>query len=723
MKKGLSYILCFGLVLSLLFSPDTAIAKKKVKLSKKKITLQVGKKYRLKVKGTKKKVKWKSSKKKVATVSKKGVVKAKKKGKTKITAKVGKKKLICKVTVKTKKATPTPIKTKKPGITATPSTAPSQSPGGTDNPASNKPGETDSPTPSASTSPSQNPPASTPPSQSPPASTPPSQTPGKTSSPSPSSTPFVEKNIKSSSFENGTDGFTPRGDATVKSVSGGYSGNCLYVSGRTASWHGAGYEAKDQIVPGAKYEITAYVKLASGSETVKCTYQPEDTVYTEITSLAADTTWKKMTATFIAPDTFSMFYIYFEIPNSTTASFYLDEITLTQLTAGTGTGEELVSIKDTYDPLFGKMGTCLNLSQLQNAKTLDYVKKHYTSFTLENEMKPDTVLRNWSKNLISTATAQSSRPNDYVIPASYTESTIPDLNYSSVDAALKIAKANGLKMRAHTLVWHSQTPEWFFKVGYADNGNYVSTEVMDARMEMYIRSVMHHVYTVDGGAYKDVVYVWDVANEYLNNNADANWSKVYGNRSGNLETNPPYLKKAFEIAYDMLKELSLTNSVKLFYNDFNTYLNSSKVISLINYINQGESAKICAGVGMQSHLDVDYPTPDLFVNTVSKFAQAGFEIQITELDVTINNDQGNYKDEGQTDEKQAEYVGTLMKKLVALQRTTPGTITSFTWWGLYDQVSWRGGAQSGGNSHPLLFDTGLYDAKPSYYSFMDAINS
>ncbi len=94
------------LVLSLMGSvtgSNVVDAKKKVRLSDKKITLRVGQKKKLKVKGTKKKVVWKSSKKKIATVTKKGVVTAKRKGKAKITAKVGKKKLVCKVTVKVKK--------------------------------------------------------------------------------------------------------------------------------------------------------------------------------------------------------------------------------------------------------------------------------------------------------------------------------------------------------------------------------------------------------------------------------------------------------------------------------------------------------------------------------------------------------------------------------------------------------------------------------------------
>lgn len=171
-KKILSMLLCFALVIAPLMSNGEAAAKKKIRLNRKKATLYVGKKLKLKVKGTKKKVTWKSKKKKIATVSKKGVVKAKKAGKTSITARVaGKsKKLVCKITVKTKKK-----KIEQNDSTARPSASstvrPSASPtsdvptSGTDNPGSNQgqatqptasvaPGATASTTPSVSSTPS-----------------------------------------------------------------------------------------------------------------------------------------------------------------------------------------------------------------------------------------------------------------------------------------------------------------------------------------------------------------------------------------------------------------------------------------------------------------------------------------------------------------------------------------------------------------------------------------
>lgn len=400
-------------------------------------------------------------------------------------------------------------------------------------------------------------------------------------------------------------------------------------------------------------------------------------------------------------------------------------------TATTAPGEyptEIVSMKDTYDDIFGKTGTCINLVQLQDAETLEYVKKHYSSFTLENEMKPDYLMPGWLKP-ISTEEAKK-KTGDYVIPESYKETTVPQFNYDTVDKVLKIAKENGLKIRYHVLVWHSQSPEWFFKVNYSQDeaAEYVSEEVMYERMRMYISSMIHHVYTLDNGAYKDVVYTWDVANEYFSNTPDKNWAAVFGNRE-NIEgktstdrpalgTRPTYIKRAFEMAYDALAEFGLQDKVPLFYNDFNTYFTKEKIIEMINFIN--EDRKVCSGVGMQSHLALANPTVDTYVNTVAAFVQEGFQVQITELDVgcTPNKDKDDpdpTKEElAVAYQKQAEYVKELTKQLITLQKWSGNKITGLTWWGLYDAISWRK------YEHVLMFDKDMNDAKPSYYAFMQA---
>jgi len=100
-RKWISVLLIFVLLITMTPSYEIQAAKKKVKLNKTKVTLKVGKSYKLKLKNNMKKVKWTviSGKKYVQLKSKKktGVtIVAKKKGMAKVQAKVGKKKYVCK---------------------------------------------------------------------------------------------------------------------------------------------------------------------------------------------------------------------------------------------------------------------------------------------------------------------------------------------------------------------------------------------------------------------------------------------------------------------------------------------------------------------------------------------------------------------------------------------------------------------------------------------------
>ncbi len=92
----LSLILCFTLI-----SPSTAYAAT-VKLSKTKLTLNVGGTSTLKLSGASGSIKWASSDKKIATVSSKGKVKAISVGKATISATYNKKAYKCSITVKDK---------------------------------------------------------------------------------------------------------------------------------------------------------------------------------------------------------------------------------------------------------------------------------------------------------------------------------------------------------------------------------------------------------------------------------------------------------------------------------------------------------------------------------------------------------------------------------------------------------------------------------------------
>lgn len=409
--------------------------------------------------------------------------------------------------------------------------------------------------------------------------------------------------------------------------------------------------------------------------------------------------------------------------------------------------EEGPSLKKAYAGFIDNIGTSItynqawgeNGQQLQDPSIMKIVDQQYNSITLENEMKPDSTLGSFPM-LISVDEAKKM---GYCLDG-YKEQQVPMLNLENVFGAMEEAKKHGLRMRAHTLMWHQQTPAWFFKEGYSDEGKIVDKETMNARLEFFARTMVSQVCAKEKemtGEVGSIVYCWDVVNEYIHRSnapGSATWVSVYGD----MGLKPSYVKDVFRYAYDELKKVGAQDKVTLFYNDYDTYFSVEDELALINFINEGEPEKICRGMGMQSHLDIRRPTIDEYKNALTTFLNAGLEVQITELDITINFDTDDtdgreptfmYRNEKETNEDQAAYARELLKVIVEAQRNrdksvNPKGITGITVWGVYDGISWRRDCK------PLFFGkvrkkdpvTNRYvysiQPKPSYYAFLEALS-
>lgn len=696
-------------------------ARRKIALSKKSVTMTVGQKKTIRIKNAKgKRIKWSIKKKSIASYKKSGkyAVKltAKKKGTTTLTCKVknGKwKSYRCKVKVKKATLVRTPVATndvvkttEKPSSTAvvtTPSVSTQAPTDGQEKPQEPEKKPTATPTVKPTATPTVKPTAT------------------------PTATPageFAEKTYLSTGFEDGTDGFTGRGAAKVAVASGGRSGNCLSVTGRTDKWNGAELDVTKSIVKEATYTFSVWVKQTTGSaQTIKLSANLSVSGQQDSYPAIKDETtvpsgsWVEIKGTYTVPSAFSKLTFYVEGPSGT-FDFLVDDVTIIQTTEGKGpfNPEGFSSIKEAYKGVFERMGNVLSYNtswndgyQMQSDETMKFVKHHYNSYTLENELKPAQILSDWS----GTISVSEAKKLGYVIPDGYTESTVGKLNFDSVDKILEIANQYGLQMRGHVMQWHQQTSTRFFKEGYSSSGANVSKEVMDKRLEFYIRSVMKHVMDKEKsltGKAGSLVYCWDITNEYThrtNDPAATSWMDVYGN----MGLKPTYVKKAYEIAYDELKQYGLQEDVTLFYNDYNEYDVADEIVELINYINEGEEAKICGGIGMQSHITVNYPSLEKYGTAVDKFLATGLQVQVTELDIGI--------EDGQTEEDLANHYSDIMKLLISKQENRDKSvnargITGVTVWGLYDTISWRKPTSC------LLFGSGLDDPKAAFYSFIDA---
>ncbi|MDR3284401.1 MAG: endo-1,4-beta-xylanase [Treponema sp.] len=98
------------------------------------------------------------------------------------------------------------------------------------------------------------------------------------------------------------------------------------------------------------------------------------------------------------------------------------------------------------------------------------LSRHFTAATAENDMKPENIQRTKG-------------------------------NFTYPDTMVKAVLDAGMKMHAHTLVWHQQTPSWM------NTGNNMTRETALENMTTHITTVVAH--------FKGKVISWDVVNEAI----------------------------------------------------------------------------------------------------------------------------------------------------------------------------------------------------------------
>ncbi len=257
-----------------------------------------------------------------------------------------------------------------------------------------------------------------------------------------------------------------------------------------------------------------------------------------------------------------------------------------------------------------------------------------------------------------------------------------------------------MKMRGHTLVWHTQAPGWFFREGYTDDGAYVDKETMSMRMESYIKQLLTHVQT----EYPGVIYCWDVVNEAVDpESADPESDFMCRTKCGD-EPNPWYDTIGpdyVELAFTYARKYA-DSDVKLFYNDYNTY-QTPKTTGIYNLCSELKEKGLIDGIGMQGYWGIDYPPMSDIKKAMTRFATLDLEIQVTELSVGVDSE---------TDEmfeKQADKYEEIFELLYEMDSDNggPANITNVTLFGLVDHY------RQEDTTNSRIFDKN-YQPKPAY---------
>lgn len=474
-----------------------------------------------------------------------------------------------------------------------------------------------------------------------------------------------------------------RGETAVEIVDDAASGSgkALKISGRSEAWNGANYSA--DVFRGNEVEVKGSFRSTNAAVRVSIQFSIYgNTSYNSVFSVSTNgDSYTSGGGKYTIPESAEEVYIYIESDNLDdiyAENFTIDVVgdyTYHEKAAGLEFADtsDYPSLKELYGEYF-RIGTAFSANLVSKPEYSSLIASQFSSVTAENDMKPEAVLQ----HMETLADKEK-----------YME--CPALDFEHLRPELDFARDNGMTVRGHTLVWHSQTPDWFFYKDYSTSGELADRELMLKRMENYIRSYME--WTTEN--YPGLISAWDVVNEAIDDGGGIRkslWYQTIGD---------DYIRKAFEYARKYAPE-----GTKLFYNDYNSY-QPGKQYDIIEYLRPVVEDGNIDGVGMQSHISVQNNLL-VYIAALRKYnKELGVEIQITELDVGADKNDG-------WEERQGAFYKDLFTRLVK-EKQDGIPITSVTFWGISDGNSWRA------SDMPLIFRADL-SRKPAFDAVVEAVS-
>ena len=335
------------------------------------------------------------------------------------------------------------------------------------------------------------------------------------------------------------------------------------------------------------------------------------------------------------------------------------------------------TLKAAYADAF-RVGTAVNEAIVDGADgaTGRLVVEHFNSITVENALKAERV---------------NPRPGVF--------------DFRAGDAFVAYGERHGMFVVGHTLVWHNQTPAWFFQ---DSAGRPSGPAAQRERMRAHLEAV--------AGRYAGRIHAWDVVNEVVAEDGSyrpTTWVRGVGHGD-------TLVKYAFQYA------ARYAPGAELYYNDFNAERPAKRdgIVRLVRML-QREGVRV-DGVGIQAHWGLNYPRAEWIEAAIDSFAALGVKVMITELDVDVLplTREGQIVGQGMSDpqfqleefkayldpwraglpdsverrlaERYAEIFGIFWRKRDKIDRVTL--------WGVHDGMSWKNGYPiPGRTNYPLLF--------------------
>ena len=480
--------------------------------------------------------------------------------------------------------------------------------------------------------------------------------------------------VVESDFESGTDGWEPRGAASVGTTSTGARGaGSLLVTDRVDPWDGALYPVTELFEPGATYTVSLWLRLpdGAGSADLRVSVQRDldgEPSYETVTTVSnVSTYWQQVTATYVAGsfDTASLYVESVSAP----VDIMIDDVLVTGITYTPD-----LSVKPVRDSVPVPFGIAVEPQDVLGGRG-DLLAHHAEQITPGNQMKPESI-----------------QP---------TEGTF---TFSAADGLVDWALEHNMRVYGHTLLWHQQTPSWFFqRDGSSLTTSSADQQLLRERLRTHIEAIADHYREEYGefGTPGNPIFAFDVVNEVIDENQPdglrrSEWYRILG---------PSYIADAFTYARE-----AFGPEVLLFINDYNSeYPNKRSAYRRLVQDLLADGVPV-DGVGHQLHVEVGRSI-DMAEDTVEAFEALPVRQAVTELDAST------YRHEGESwttppDDRLIEQ-GYYYRDMFAMFAEHASSFESVTVWGLEDSRTWlRAGAA------PLLFD-GALQVKPAYWGIVD----
>ncbi|QNP73935.1 endo-1,4-beta-xylanase [Streptomyces roseirectus] len=256
-------------------------------------------------------------------------------------------------------------------------------------------------------------------------------------------------------------------------------------------------------------------------------------------------------------------------------------------------------------------------------------------------------------------------------------------DFTAGDEIVNLARANHQKVRGHTLVWHSQLPDWL-------TGKEWEADELRAVLKNHIQTEVRH--------YRGKLYAWDVVNEAFNEDGTYRETVFY------KTLGPGYIADALRWARQA------DPRVKLYLNDYNIEAIGPKSDAYYKLAKELKAQGVpLDGVGFQAHLALQYGYPTTLEDNLRRFSRLGLDTALTEVDVRMLLPA--------TEEKlaeQAQWYADMTDACLAVRRCVGITIWDYT-----DKYSWIP-AVFPGEGAALPWDEQL-KPKPAYFALRNAL--